>query len=144
MAKKKIEIGKLAPGMRLAENITNGAGMTLMPSGVRLTPMFISRLEKWSIASVYVLEEETQAEAPQPRTVAAAAVAMAARPDATQEQQEFARATALAVATWFSNLKEDPLMMQLRNIAIRKLVSDGPDGMLNKLRRGSGGGEDKT
>lgn len=146
MRKAKLEIHKLTPGMKLAENITNDKGVTMMPSGVRLTPLFISRLDKWKIDSVFVHIEEQEPAAKEdiPADKSPAAVmSIPDRPNASAEQQEFLKSVIFDVGTWFSNVKDNPLMLQLRSIAVKKLVADGPKGKLKAFRVPSdiGGGD---
>lgn len=116
--------------MRLAEPITNANGVTLMPAGMRLTPMFISRIKKWNIESLEVLVEEEKPPAAATKPIARPIL----DPNMTAEQEEFARAIAADVGKRFLNVKNDPLMMELRMIAIRKLIAHGPDGFLGLMR----------
>lgn len=133
MTKVRLNINEITPGMKLAEPITNSSGVTLMPSGIRLTPMFIVRLKKWNIESLEVFVEKRRATVPvegqRPRdTNTRVGVQM------TAEQEEFARSIANDVSRRFVNVRENPLMMMLRNVAIKRLIAHGPDGMINVMR----------
>lgn len=147
MNKKRLPMSQIAPGMILAEDIANAAGVTLMPKGIRLTPMFISRLAKWDVKTIEVTLPEQEAEEPAPahessgsRTIHAAQAGQAITP----EQEEFVKSVTREVSSWFQNLRDDPLMMQLRVLAIKKLVSIGPNAMLNQLRMAAGDEGDGT
>lgn len=131
MAKTRVNVSNLNPGMKLAENIANASGITLIPVGVRLTPMFISRLEKWGIEAVDILVEEKEAKE---EVANPASLALAAMPNASTEQREFMEAITAEVAQTFANVRDNPLMMQLRAVAIKKLVANGPNGCLAAIR----------
>lgn len=128
--------------MKLAEPIANSAGITLMPAGIRLTPMFIVRLKKWNIDTVEVFAEA----APKGKTEVVAATRAAPKSSTSTagisaEQGEFARSIASDVSRWFMNVRENPLMMQLRNVVIKRLVAHGKTGMINIMRRPPESGE---
>ncbi|MCC8190501.1 MAG: hypothetical protein LIP77_07690 [Planctomycetes bacterium] len=136
MKKVKLNINQITAGMKLAEPITNASGVTLMPAGIRLTPMFIVRLKKWNIETLEVFVEanrksSTNTQIPQ-QAVARAQTTV--RTTMTAEQEQFARTVATEVSRWFLNVRDNPLMMQLRASAVRRLVNAGPDGMINILR----------
>ena len=148
MSKKKVATTNLVSGLRLAEKITNSSGITVIPFGVRLTPLFINRLAKWGIDSVDVIVSET--------TVTESSVtlkhgtttniAINAKTGNSVALQEFARDVTAEVTLRFKNLQDDELMMRLRSIALKKLIADGPHCKLNRLRTGSyssGGNEDQ-
>lgn len=140
--------------MKLGEPITNANGVTIMPSGIRLTPMFIARIRKWNIDTIDILQEkkadaaagdngdamtekdqqEAQAQASQNTRVLSDRL--------SQEQAEFARTVALEVSRTFVNVKNDPLMMQLRTVAIKRLVHHGCNGVVNVMRRHGENGEE--
>lgn len=126
--------------MKLAEPITNSAGITLMPAGIRLTPMFILRLKKWNVEAVEVYAEKTRNTTktgipnPQARSAGTSTTSM------TAEQERFARAIATEVSRWFVNVKDNPLMMMLRLAAIKRLIAHGPHGLLNVMRHPEGYG----
>lgn len=135
MNRVKLDIEQVTSGMKLAEAVVNSAGVTLMPAGIRLTPIMINHLKKWGVASLEVLVEKTsvtrKGESGTTKRVAAAGTGVGL----TAEQEEFARAIASEVAGWFVNVRENPLMVQLRNVVIRKLIAHGRDGMINVMRR---------
>lgn len=146
MEQQKLTIDQITPGMKLAEAVTNAAGVTLMPAGIRLTPMFINRLKKWNIASlsVFVDRVRTGKTDVTPVQRASAPAASAPATAAMPQPDEFARQIAREVAGWFINLRDNPLMMQLRNTAIKRLVAHGKNGMINVMRkaaRDESGGE---
>lgn len=132
--------------MRLAEKITNSSGITVIPSGVRLTPLFINRLTKWGIESVDVSVDETTVTE---KSVAlkhgtTTNIAINAKTGNNVALQEFARDITTEITTRFKNVADDELMMRLRSIALKKLIADGPSGKLNRLRSGSfSGGSDE-
>ncbi len=134
-----METKNLVPGMRLAEKITNSSGITVIPSGVRLTPLFINRLAKWGIESVEISIDETTVTE---KSVAlkhgtTTNIAINTKTGNSVQLQEFVRDITSEITTRFKNLANDELMMRLRSIALKKLVSDGPNGKLNRLRNGS-------
>ena len=141
MEKVRLGIAQIAPGMKLAEAITNASGVTLMPAGIRLTPMFIARIRKWNIETLEVLVEKKRSST---TTMASLPVQQTpgqkqAREQAlTAEQEEFARATALEISRPFVNVKDNPVMMQLRAAVIRRLVQLGPQSPVNILRHPPG------
>ena len=106
--------------------------------------MFIVRLKKWGVESVLVEKDEPaadegQAEQAEPARGKTSSSASSIPP----EQNQFARDIALEVSRWFANVRDNPLMLQLRSVAIRKLVAHGRDGVLNLMRHElvDGGGE---
>lgn len=134
MASIKVEVGQLAPGMRLAEPVHNASGTTLMPGGIRLTPMFIVRLKKWGVTHV-MIEAEGKPAAPAAPNPTSITRRMTAELPTGPEASQFARDIAQEVSAWFVNVKDEPLMLQLRAIAIRKLIAHGETGVLNVMRR---------
>lgn len=134
MRRVKLSVAQITPGMKLAEPITNANGVTLMPAGIRLTPMFILRLKKWNIETLEVMVDDVE----EPEVADANETPAAPRQqksNMTAEQEEFARALAIEVAKWFVNVRDNPLMMNLRALAIRKLVLQGKNGIINLIRR---------
>lgn len=150
LEKIRLHIAQITPGMKLAEPITNAGGITLMPAGIRLTPMFIARIKKWNIDTLEVLVDKVRTDQPEesgtrktttikPRgqTSARTRPASGGGEDAlSTEEEQFARSVASDVSKAFINVRRDPLMMQLRTIVIKRLVALGPDSVLNSLRRG--------
>ncbi len=147
MEKTRLPIEQITPGMRLAEPITNAAGITLMPVGLRLTPMFIARIKKWNIETLAVTPDaargETADDALSHRRFSGKTTAVMTR-DADDDsdkplppsKEQFARAVTAEVSRTFVNARKNPLMMQLRAIVIRRIVQKGPDAPVNRLRRG--------
>lgn len=132
MEKRTLSISQVSAGMRLAEPVTNANGITLMPAGIRLTPLFINRLKKWGIETLEVVAEkarETQSAPAPTRSTTSRTVSL------TAEQEEFARSIATEVSRWFVNVRNDELMMQLRSVVIKRLVAHGRRGFINLLRR---------
>ncbi len=135
MQKKRLGIAGITPGMKLAEPITNSAGVTLMPAGIRLTPMFINRLQKWNVESLEVfVEKERESVSSPPTRVLKSRSATSVAIDLAAGQEEFARNIALEVSRRFANVKDNPLMMDLRVIVVKRLIGHGEDGFLNRLR----------
>lgn len=124
--------------MKLAEPVKNAGGVTLMPAGIRLTPMVIARIKKWNIDALEVFVDK----APAPEENAAESARTQTRSPAgggttvSGAQEQFARAVAGEVAKVFANVRENPLMMQLRSIVIRRIVAKGPRSAVALLRRG--------
>lgn len=140
LEKVRLSVAEITPGMKLAKPITNANGSTLMPAGIRLTPMFIARIKKWNIESLDVLidEKESQPEATSESARIKAAAARGSGDDdeeLSEEQLEFARGVAAEVSARFVNVRDNPLMMQLRAVVIKRLVMHGPDGVVNVLRQ---------
>ncbi len=142
--KAKLPIDQVAPGMRLAEPIRNAAGVTLMPAGIRLAPMFISRLKKWNITEVTVLLDAkpetgptTQlGSGPEPGTKAVGRPSTRAMAAAVgKEEDDFARDVMRDLNKRFANVQDNPLMVTLRDVAARKLISLGPDSYVNIVRQ---------
>ena len=135
MDKQRLNLSQVTPGMKLAEPITNAGGVTLMPAGIRLTPMFIVRLKKWDIDTIEVFldepKEKTHAASSQTKSVKQSNTSSIALAEA---QSEFAKAIVDDVNVWFSNVRENQLMMELRAVAIKRLVAHGPNGMINRMR----------
>ena len=137
-----MRIAQIAPGMKLAEPITNASGVTLMPAGIRLTPMFIARIKKWNIESLDVLVEKQRSGSTTQRLNNQSSGSLPAQTPVyedentlTAEQEAFARSVALEISRPFVNVKDNPLMMQLRAVVIKRVVADGPKGVVNVLRR---------
>jgi hypothetical protein len=140
----RLDIEQIMPGMKLAEPITNASGVTLMPAGIRLTPMFIARIRKWGIAALDVLVEKRPPDTAARRAALArknAELAQKQKADGadgvdalTAEQEEFVRATVTEISRPFINVKNSPLMMQLRASAVRGLIAHGKSGVVNILR----------
>lgn len=141
MRKARLDIEKVASGMILAEPVTNAGGVTLMPAGIRLTPMFILRLKKWNVVELDVFVEDRREERPASAELRRSSHTTASL-NLSAEQEELAREIAMDVSRRFVNVKENPLMMQLRVSAIKRLVAHGQTGLLNRLRGiGAGGGD---
>lgn len=134
MGKIRLKINQVTPGMKLAENLTTAEGATIMPVGIRLTPLFINRLAKWGVETLEVFQDDGPDAAANDEPAPAADDATA-RTAASRRQEAFARAITAEVAPWFANVRNDPLMMELRAIAIKKLVAIGPGHMINRIRR---------
>ncbi len=133
--------------MKLAEPITNAGGTTLMPAGVRLTPMFLARLKKWNIDEVDVFVETLHGDAagdspvgadgaPRSRHTTSIRRQRSGEGATAGAQEQFARSVAAEVARVFTNARENPLMMHLRSIVIKRIVAQGPDSSITALRRG--------
>lgn len=139
--KVQLKIDQIVPGMTLAEPITNAGGVTLMPAGIRLTPMFIARIRKWNIGALDVIAEKKPDPARPSDTVvirraeAAQAKQREAENPRPADREDFARRTALEISRPFVAVKTNPLMMQLRAAVIKKLVAHGMNGPVNVLRR---------
>jgi hypothetical protein len=140
MEKIRLKVAEITPGMKLAEPIANAGGVTLMPSGIRLTPMFISRIKKWNIDTICVFLDKTKVEshATSVRTSSSSTVHRRKTEDGVvpEAQEQFARAVATEVARIFVDVRDNELMMRLRALVIRRLVAKGPDSSIHSLRRG--------
>lgn len=136
--KVRLNINQITPGMKLAEPITNASGVTLMPAGIRLTPMFVLRLKKWNIETVDVFVEKAAGGSVRTNVVRPRPATASTNSGLTAEQERFARAVATEVSQWFVNVRDNPLMMALRVAAIKRLVAHGPRGLLNLMRHPEG------
>ncbi len=148
--KTRLPISQVTPGMKLAEPIMNAAGITLMPAGIRLTPMFIARIRKWRIDALDIIVDAARGEItdenfPRTRSSGKTTVVISRkrhdRPAGDdvplpESREQFARAVAAEISRTFVNVRNSPLMMQLRAAVIKRLVRDGPDSAVNVLRRG--------
>jgi hypothetical protein len=155
--KVRLDTEKLAPGMKLGEPIIGANGVTLMPSGIRLTPMFIARIRKGNIARINVYVDKRPDDATDVEETPghdrnesghAPAGSGGGRPRhdtavrLSRDQQDFIRSVATEVSRVFVNVMENPLMAQLRAATIKRLVMHGPDGVVNRMRRGDDCGEE--
>ncbi len=148
--KIRLPLAQITPGMKLAEPITNASGITLMPAGIRLTPMFISRIKKWNIEAIDVLIEKrgdpesralpgagggTRVLRPAAALVRGKTRVIPSGNTLTAEQEEFARTVVKEISPPFSNLRDNDTMMQLRAAVIKKLIQEGRKSIVNKLRQ---------
>ena len=136
--KISLRLEEITPGMHLAEAITDAGGVTLIPAGIRLTPMFISRISKWGLTRLEIRAEDAPAKGAVPKPAANAAPPAPAAGKPPPELEEFVRGVAGEVSGWFVNVKDNPLMARLRVAAIRGLVAHGKTGWLNLARRKAG------
>ena len=117
MGTTKCMLSDLQPGMVLAQPILDDKGRTIMQEGARLTPMSIRRLEKWGIDAVSVASGE-DASPPSSRR----ASGQAALQEASPEDRDRMRSVASAVQERFQNVADDPIMDDLKRLAVRHLV----------------------
>lgn len=132
----KLALAQVTPGMKLAKAVANAQGVTLMPAGIRLTPMFIARMQKWGLTELDVMVEEAP-EAVQSEAEAAMQQLAASHAEASQEKRDFMRRIATEVAQRFTSVEDSPLMQQCRTMFVKKLIDHGPTGIVNRLRHGS-------
>ncbi|MDR3077990.1 MAG: hypothetical protein LBV15_04420 [Planctomycetota bacterium] len=130
--KVRLRLEEITPGMRLAEALTDSSGVTLIPGGIRLTPMFISRISKWGLTHLEVRAEDVEAEGAPAKATGPVAQNAGKLPP---EMDEFVRAIAEDVSSRFVNVKGNPLMARLRVAAVRGLVAHGKTGWLNLMRQ---------
>ncbi|MDR2391777.1 MAG: hypothetical protein LBE84_08885 [Planctomycetota bacterium] len=122
-----IGVDAIRPGMRLAKSLLDPGGNTLLPAGIRLTPIFASRIRKWGIAAIEVESHDTRAAlSPNDRTVVPSPEAA---PDPGPERNPLAEQIVGEVDERFINVAGDALMMKLRGIVIRRLLTDGGKGV---------------
>lgn len=139
--KKKIPIDQVSPGMRLAEPIRNSSGVTLMPAGTRLAPMFIDRLKKWYVSEVTVAVEDKSGSTTHLRSGSTSTSISGRYPTRTvtsmdgKETDEFSLGIIRDLNRRFANVQDNPLMVILRDIAARKLIALGPDSFLNLVHQ---------
>jgi hypothetical protein len=150
---KRIVVRDAKPGMLLARPITDQQGRIIVAEGTKLSQLYISRLEKWGVAELFVAEE-----APAPRVAtaepgpaaapakAAAAPPAAAAVPAEPPRAEVARSETPAagrpglppgvyrgadlperLAQTFSRVEDDPLMAALHG-AVRRRLLTGQEG----------------
>jgi hypothetical protein len=122
MANKRYSVQELRAGMILAQAVDDDHGRTIMPQGARLTPMHIKRLQKWGLESVLVAEDE--AGDPESSSVVAAQEVIES---ASGEERESMRRIAEEVQQRFRDADDDPVMAELKRLAVRHLVLHGRD-----------------
>lgn len=136
-----IGIDAIKPGMRLAKPLLDSGGATLLPAGIRLTPIFASRIRKWGITAIEVESRETRAAlSPSGRSIASIP---AAAPAPELEKNPLAEQIAREVESRFVNVADDALMMRLRDIAIRRLVAAGRKGVFAFVHGQTGDSADR-
>lgn len=121
MAIKKIPVGELQAGMILAQPINDQNGRTIMPEGARLTPMHLKRLEKWGVDAVAIHADESTGQPESEEKIAARESIQ----QASAEDKEFMRKVAVEVMERFQNVGENPVMAELKRLAVRHLVTRG-------------------
>ncbi len=137
MAKQTILVSEVTPNMKLAEPIVNASGMTMIPRGVRLTPIFISRLVKWGIVEVEILVEDSAGQAQTStsrRGKSTTTSTSVGGGDVGADLIKFVAKIKSEVDEVFSNMSDNPLMLALKTLVIKKLIADGPNGRLDLLR----------
>ena len=120
MTMKKVLLKELEPGMTLGQPVNDAQGRTIMPAGARLTPMYISRLEKWGIKEVVLEVEGEEEDAAQPVSAGVAIVE-----SASDEDREAMRGIAQEAQTRFKGLEGNPLMDELKRLSVKHLVLQG-------------------
>ena len=121
MPAKHYSLTQLQAGMILAQQILDENGRVIMQEGARLTPMYIHRLGKFGIHSVAIEVAEPAAPAP----AEGGGGAQAAR-SVTAEDREFMRRIAERVQERFADVADNPLMAELKRLAVRHLILAGP------------------
>jgi len=106
--------------MIVAQSLLDNAGRTILQEGGRLTPMIIGRLEKWGITAVTIRGDDT-AEMPK----AAASPGATLLENATADDREFMRGVAMGVQERFQNVDGNPVMDDLKRIALQQIVLKG-------------------
>jgi len=120
MAKKRIPIEEVQPGMTLAEPISDRTGRVIVAAGMKLSPVVISRLGKWNVASVTVEVEETSVHAPVGGGEAAGAADGAA--PSTSESAEISERM-IRLEHVFARAGENPVMVALHELARKHLAA---------------------
>ncbi len=120
MGQRRLNLAELQPGMIVAQTILDNAGRTILQEGGRLTPLIISRLEKWGVTTVVIKTDDSGVMA-KPQAAAAAVDAASA----SEADREFMRQVAEAAIERFRNVENDPLMLELRKLAVAHLVRNG-------------------
>ena len=115
MAKKQLSIGEVQPGMTLAEPISDRTGRVIVAAGMKLSPVVISRLGKWNVASITVDVEEA-AGAPAPGSAAGEEA-----PVGTETAEISARMARLECV--FARAGENPVMVALHELARKHLAA---------------------
>jgi len=120
MGQKRLNLAELQPGMVVAQTILDNAGRTILQEGGRLTPMIISRLEKWGVTTVVIKTDESgsmsQLQVAGPPTAVG---------ENSEAEREFMRKVAEQAIERFRNVENDPLMLDLRKLAVAHLVRNG-------------------
>ncbi|MCX7935457.1 MAG: hypothetical protein N3A66_09395 [Planctomycetota bacterium] len=120
MGQKRLNLAELQPGMVVAQTILDNSGRTILQEGGRLTPMIIGRLEKWGVTTVVIKTDDSGVMAkPQAAGTGVAAAA------ASEADREFMRKVAEQAIERFRNVENDPLMLELRKLAVAHLVRSG-------------------
>ncbi|MCL2001210.1 MAG: hypothetical protein FWG74_07225 [Planctomycetes bacterium] len=134
MEKQRLNMADIMPGMKLAEPVTNRAGITLMPAGIKLTPLFINRLQKWKVEALDVFVEKesrppslADRQQNNPESVP--------RTGLTAEQNDFSRQIAAEISGRFANVQDNPLMLELQKAATKLLIAYGSDSPINSMFR---------
>ena len=118
-----IDVDAIRPGMLLAKPLLDSRGGILLPAGIRLTPIFASRIRKWGIAVIEVESHDTRvALSPNDRTIVPPPEAA---PAPEPERDPLAEQFVGEVDERFINVADNALMMTLRGIVIRRLLADG-------------------
>ena len=86
---KRIATYRLLPGMKVAEDVYNYNKQLILPKGTILTDDIITRLEFYSVISVYITDDEPAPQAQADIPAESSGESFSARLQATPEFQEF-------------------------------------------------------
>ena len=129
-----VQILDVKPGMIVDEAVCDEAGRMLIPAAIKLTPLHVSCLSRWKIASIRVRQadgpspqEESAGEAP-PRAANDNRDAGQNPPEGGQPMSRSTRVRIIEVEVRqrFSNLEKIPVMRDLRDIILRHLTPPSP------------------
>ncbi|HOX05720.1 MAG TPA: hypothetical protein PK280_04910 [Planctomycetota bacterium] len=116
----RITVGEAKPGMILERPITDQQGRVIVNSGASLSTLYISRLEKWGVRELFVVEG---AAAPAAPAAVPAAAADAEPVPARDLPPGVYRGPDLAdrVRKTFSRVQSDPVMASMQAAVLRAL-----------------------
>lgn len=132
MGSKRIPVQEAEAGMLLVQAILDDKGRTIVPAEARLTPAHVKRLERWGIQEI-VIDQESNTSVIN-RADASARKEAAATSATTEEAREKMRCVAEAVQSRFQNISDNPLMDELKRLAVRHLVMNSEKGQIPGIR----------
>jgi hypothetical protein len=124
---KRITVSEAKVGMTLARPITDQQGRVIVNEGTKLNQLYISRLEKWNIKELLVVDEPTASApeavgpslvAPVPAPATVAPIPARALPPGVYRGPDLAQ----RIGRTFSRVLDDPLMIALQGAVLRQLA----------------------
>ncbi|MHC4916672.1 MAG: hypothetical protein ACYTGB_14390 [Planctomycetota bacterium] len=128
---KSISVAEAKPGMVLAKPITDRKGRAIVSAGTQLTQLYISRLEKWGVEK---LDIEEPGDKPATAGAGGASRSRKGRPGpsgdgALPRPPGVYGGADLAdrITSTFARVASEPLMIALRDAAVRRLTAGAGD-----------------